>query len=76
MTEIRSPCVSPVIFCLRLKKNEFIEIEDGVWKELNDLRLKPGVSLFIEGINAIKRVGISHPQVYCRFSIGTSMYAV
>jgi len=22
-----------LMFCLRLKKNEFIEIEDGVWKE-------------------------------------------
>jgi hypothetical protein len=37
-----------LMFCLRLKKNEFIEIEDDVWQELNDLGLKPGVSFFIE----------------------------
>ena len=39
-----------LLFCLRLKKTEFIEREDGVWEELNDLELKPGVSLFIEGV--------------------------
>jgi hypothetical protein len=46
-------------FCTRLKKTEFIEIEDGVWSELNDLGLKPGVSLFIEGIKITKtqRIG-------------------
>ena len=43
-----------VSFCLRLKKNEFVEIEDGVWLQLNDLGLKPGVSLFIEGIKVTK----------------------
>ncbi|MBF2063910.1 MAG: IS4 family transposase [Calothrix sp. C42_A2020_038] len=43
-----------LMFCLRLKKNEFIEIEDDVWQELNDLGLKPGVSFFIEGIKVTK----------------------
>ena len=39
---------------MRLKKNEFIEIEDGVWQELNNLGLKPGISLFLEGIKVTK----------------------
>ena len=43
-----------LLFCLRLKKNEFIELEDGVWQELNDLGLKPGISFFIEGIKVTK----------------------
>ena len=43
-----------LMFCLRLKKNEFIEIEDGVWQELDDLGLKPGISFFIEGIKVTK----------------------
>lgn len=43
-----------LLFCLRLKKTEFIEIEDGVWEELNALGLKPGVSLFIEGVKVTK----------------------
>jgi len=48
-----------LLFCLRLKKTEFIEREDGVWSELNDLGLKPGVSLFILGIKVTKtqRIG-------------------
>lgn len=47
------------MFCLRLKKNEFIKIEDDVWQELNDLGLKPGVSFFIEGIKVTKTKKIS-----------------
>ena len=43
-----------LLFCLRLKKTEFIQQQDGVWEELNDLGLKPGVSLFIEGIKVTK----------------------
>ncbi|WP_414588227.1 transposase [Scytonema sp. PCC 10023] len=44
-----------LLFCLRLKKTEFLEKEDGVWSELNNLGLKPRVSLFIEGVKVTKR---------------------
>ena len=30
-----------VYFCLRLKKDEFIQVENGIWRELNDLGIKP-----------------------------------
>jgi hypothetical protein len=43
-----------LLFCLRLKKNEFIQLEEGRWQELNDLGLKPGISLFLEGIKLTK----------------------
>ena len=43
-----------LLFCTRLKKNEFIETENGVWSELNDLGLKPGISFFIEGVKLTK----------------------
>jgi hypothetical protein len=33
-------------FCLRLKKNENIEIENGSWQSLDDLGLTPGTSWF------------------------------
>ena len=36
-----------VQFCLRLKKNEFIQAEDGIWRSLDSLGLKPGISLFL-----------------------------
>ncbi len=43
-----------LFFCLRLKKNEFIQQKEGRWQELNALGLKPGVSLFIEGAKITK----------------------
>ena len=39
-----------VYFCLRLKKNEYIEIKNAVWSELNNLGLAPGVSFFLAGL--------------------------
>ncbi len=36
-----------LLFYLRLKKNEFIELQSGEWKELNNLGLSPGISLFL-----------------------------
>jgi hypothetical protein len=32
-----------VYFCLRLKKNEFVEYEKDIWIKLNNLGLAPGV---------------------------------
>jgi hypothetical protein len=39
-----------VQFCLRLKKSEFVEVEKGIWRELDELELKPGCSLFLAGV--------------------------
>jgi hypothetical protein len=41
-------------FCLRLKRNEFVEI-DGVYLALNKLGLSPGVSLFWQGVKVTKQ---------------------
>ena len=48
-----------LMFCLRLKKNEFVEVENGIMEELNNLGLKPGISFFLEGIKVTKtkRIG-------------------
>jgi len=43
-----------LLFCLRLQKNEFIQQKEGRWQELNALGLKPGISLFMEGIKVTK----------------------
>ena len=45
---------SKVEFCLRLKKNENIEIENGNWQSLDDLGLAPGVSRFYSNIKVTK----------------------
>jgi hypothetical protein len=38
-----------VYFCLRLKKNEFVEYQKNVWLELNDLGLEQASILFSQG---------------------------
>ena len=43
-----------VYFCLRLKKNEFIEVEKDIWIELNKFGLTPGTSFFIQGVKVTK----------------------
>lgn len=45
---------SGVYFCLRLKKSEFIELKHGIWLEINELGLKPGISFFIKGVKVTK----------------------
>ena len=44
-------------FCLRLKKNEFVEYRKDIWIELNDLGLVPGVSFFLKGVKVTKTRG-------------------
>ncbi|MBG1261348.1 IS4 family transposase [Nostoc commune] len=46
-----------VYFCLRLKKDAFIEIEPEVWLQLKDSGLSPGVSFFYQGIKYTKSTG-------------------
>lgn len=43
-----------LLFCLRLKKNEQILVENGGWQKLDDLGLSPGISLFLLGIKVTK----------------------
>jgi hypothetical protein len=46
-----------VYFCLRLKKNEFVEVRNEIRCELNDLGLLPGVSFFLTGVKVTKQKG-------------------
>ncbi|HEY9766930.1 MAG TPA: hypothetical protein V6C71_00290 [Coleofasciculaceae cyanobacterium] len=39
-----------VYFCLRLKKNNFVELESEIWCELQQLGLKPEISLYLWGV--------------------------
>jgi hypothetical protein len=43
-----------VQFCLRLKKNEFIQAQDGIWQDLKSLGLKPGISKFLPNCQVTK----------------------
>lgn len=44
-------------FCLRLKKNEFVQVKPEIWVELNSLGLTPGVSVFLQGVKVTKTKG-------------------
>jgi hypothetical protein len=54
-----------VFFCLRLKKNEFIQGETEIWYQLKDLGLSPGVSVFLQGVKVTKAQG------FCRFNVAS-----
>lgn len=56
-----------VRFCLRLKKNEFIEVEAGFWVELNNLGLLPGVSIFIQAVKITKLKGFAKFNVAAKW---------
>lgn len=46
------------VYCtLRLRCNEYIETQDGVWVQLNELGLAPGIALYLEGIKVTKAHG-------------------
>ncbi|EGJ29398.1 hypothetical protein LYNGBM3L_67700 [Moorena producens 3L] len=56
-----------VYFCLRLKKNEFIEVKNEIWIQLNNLGLAPGVSFFMQGVKVTKTHGFSSCNVACKW---------
>ncbi len=54
-------------FCLRLRKNEFIQQEEEIWLELKDLGLAPGLSLFLRGVKVTKLKGFGHFNIACKW---------
>jgi len=54
-------------FCLRLKKNEFIEVEPEIWVQLNALGLIPGVCFFFKGIKVTKIKGFDGFNIACKW---------
>lgn len=56
-----------VYFCLRLKQNEFILLEDEIWLQLNDLGLSPGITLYLNGVRVTKQKGFSKFNVACKW---------
>jgi hypothetical protein len=56
-----------VYFCLRLKKNHFVEIKEDIWLELKQVGLSPGVSLFFPGVKVTKTQGFFSFNVACKW---------
>ena len=56
-----------VYFCLRLKQNEFVQVEGGIWLHLSAVGLLPGVSLYFQGVKVTKSKGIGGFNVACKW---------
>lgn len=48
-----------VYISLRLKKNEYVELEPHIWFQLQDLGLEPGMSVYYQDIKVTKTKGFS-----------------
>ena len=46
-------------FCLRLKKATCLEVENQIWQRLDDLPIKPGVTLYYQGKRIRKTAPVS-----------------
>jgi hypothetical protein len=44
---------------LRLKNNEYVELEEQIWFQLRDLGLAPGMSFYYQGVKITKSKGFS-----------------
>ncbi len=48
-----------VYLSLRLKKNEYVELEEQIWFQLSDLGLAPGMSLYYQRVRVTKTKGFA-----------------
>lgn len=56
-----------VYFCLRLKQNEFVLLEDEIWLQLSGLGLSPGMTLYLNGVRVTKQKGFAKFNVACKW---------
>ena len=56
-----------VYFCLRLKRNHCIETENMIWVRLEQLGIKPGTSLYFQGIKVRKTKPLAGFDVACKW---------
>ncbi len=56
-----------VYFCLRLKQNEFVLLEDEIWLQLNTLGLSPGIMFYLNGVSVTKQKGFGKLNVAAKW---------
>ncbi|EAZ88924.1 IS4 family transposase [Crocosphaera chwakensis] len=59
---------SKTYFSLRLKKHEYVELEDKIWFQLKELGLIPGSSLFYQGVKVTKTKGFGGVNLAAKWS--------
>lgn len=58
-----------VYLSLRLRKNEYIKLEEQIWFQVKQLKLAPATALFYEGVRVTKTKGFGNFNLatkYCR----------
>lgn len=53
--------------CLRLRRSEYIRRQDEFTHQLQQLGLKPGMSMFFSGVNITKQLGFAQFNVACKW---------
>jgi Transposase DDE domain len=56
-----------VYFCLKLRKNEFIEVERDLHLKLYELCLEPGMKLYFQGTRVTLKKGFGRFNVACKY---------
>ncbi len=54
-------------FCLRLKRSCYIEVEKEVWMQLQAVGLRPGLSLYFQGVKVTKTKGFAGANIVCKW---------
>jgi hypothetical protein len=54
-------------FCLRLKRNEYIEIAPDIWWQLQELGVAPGISIYLEGVKLTKSQGFNQANIAAKW---------
>lgn len=54
-------------FCLRLKKNHFVQVETDIYLELQALGLSPGICFFLQGVKVTKAQGFNYFNVAAKW---------
>lgn len=54
-------------FCLRLKRNEYIEIAPDIWWQLQELGVAPGISIYLEGVKLTKSKGFEQGNIAAKW---------
>ena len=54
-------------FCLRLRRNEYIEIAPDIWHQLQELCVTPGFSIYLEGVKLTKTKGFEKANIAAKW---------
>lgn len=58
-------------FCLRLNKNEFVQVEKDIWLAMKDLVLSYGISFVFKRVKVTKNQGFFNFNIAGKWNVNT-----